>query len=62
VALARDPARLAALRQQLAANRSNHALFDTDAFCRNLEAFYFAAWRAAELGTAHDALHPPRPA
>lgn len=40
VALARDPARLAALREQLAANRLSTPLFDTAAITRSLEAAY----------------------
>lgn len=56
VALARDPARLAALKVRLAANRATHALYDTDGFCRNLEAAYVAMWRRSQLGEARDAL------
>jgi predicted O-linked N-acetylglucosamine transferase (SPINDLY family) len=40
LALARDPARLGALRQKLAANRSHAPLFDTARLTRNLEAAY----------------------
>lgn len=40
VALARDPARLAALRGRLAANRSTTPLFDTAASTRAIEAAY----------------------
>ncbi len=35
-----EPARLAALKQQLAANRQTHALFDNERFCRKLEAAF----------------------
>ena len=35
--LAQDPARLAELRARITENRSTHALFDTERFCRDLE-------------------------
>jgi protein O-GlcNAc transferase len=38
--LATDPARLAAVRQRLLANRATSTLFDTAAFTRNMEAAY----------------------
>ena len=38
VQLVQDPARLQAIKDRLAANRHTHALFDSDRFCRNLEA------------------------
>ncbi|HSS12294.1 MAG TPA: hypothetical protein VLL04_00270, partial [Rhizomicrobium sp.] len=40
--LARDPARLAAIRQKLVSGRKNVPLFDTIRFTRNLEAAYAA--------------------
>lgn len=40
LALARDPTRLKALREKLAANRSTAPLFDTARFARDLEALY----------------------
>ncbi len=40
LALARDPARLAALKQKLAANIATTPLFDADRFTRDLEAAY----------------------
>jgi predicted O-linked N-acetylglucosamine transferase (SPINDLY family) len=40
LALARDPARLGALREKLATNRAAAPLFDTARFTRNLEAAY----------------------
>jgi predicted O-linked N-acetylglucosamine transferase (SPINDLY family) len=52
--LARDPARLAALRQKLAHNRDRYPLFDTDRFVRHLEAAYTIMWQRAERGD------PPR--
>ena len=44
LALARDPARLAALRQRLAANRETAPLFDSARYTRNLEALYRRMW------------------
>jgi predicted O-linked N-acetylglucosamine transferase (SPINDLY family) len=38
--LARDPDRLTAIRAKLHANRSTHPLFNTDLYCRNLEAVF----------------------
>jgi len=40
LALARDPARLKALRDRLAANRATAPLFDTPRLARELEAAY----------------------
>jgi predicted O-linked N-acetylglucosamine transferase (SPINDLY family) len=40
--LARDPARLAAVRAKLAANRASQPLFDTVRFARDVEALYAA--------------------
>jgi len=40
LALAADQPRLAGIRAKLAANRATCALFDTDRFCRHLEAAY----------------------
>ena len=40
LALARDPARLGALREKLIANRTSAPLFDTPRLARNLEALY----------------------
>jgi len=54
--LARDPARIAALKARLAATRATTALCDADAFTRNLEAIYTAMWRQSQLGGARDAL------
>jgi len=54
--LARDPARLAAIKAKLAGNRTTTALCDADAFTRNLEAIYTSMWRQAQLGGARDAL------
>jgi len=43
--LARDPARLAALRQRLVAARPTAPLFDTPAFTRHLETAYTRMWQ-----------------
>jgi len=48
--LARDPARLAALRQKLGRNRDTYPLFDTHRFTRHLEAAYTTMWQCAERG------------
>ncbi len=45
VALAGDPVRLRALREELARNRGATALFDTEAFTRKLEAAYISMMR-----------------
>ncbi|MEX0808558.1 MAG: tetratricopeptide repeat protein [Dongiaceae bacterium] len=45
VALARDPARLAALRQRLQANLATAPLFDTARFVANLETAYETMWQ-----------------
>ena len=54
--LATEPALLADVKARIARNRHSAALFDTDAFTRNLEAIYIAMWRKTELCGAHDAL------
>lgn len=56
--LARDPARLAAVKARLATNRATSALCDADAFTRHLEAIYTAMWRRSQLGGVEDALCP----
>lgn len=55
VALARDPARLAALRARLIANRDASPLFDTPRFTRHVERAYEIMW------TTWLAAEPPRP-
>jgi predicted O-linked N-acetylglucosamine transferase (SPINDLY family) len=47
LALARDRARLGALRDRLAANRATAPLFDTPRLARDLEAAYVAMLAAA---------------
>lgn len=56
VKLVTTPAMLTEVKARLDANKKTHALFDTDAFCRNVEAAYVAMWRRAQLGAAHDEL------
>jgi protein O-GlcNAc transferase len=50
LALAREPARLAALRQKLARNRDVFPLFDTARFTRHMEAAYTTMWERAQRG------------
>lgn len=57
--LASNPALLASMRTKIQANQATHALFDTERFCRNLEAIYVSMWRQSELGDARDALSAP---
>jgi len=54
--LAKTPGRLSAIKEQLNRNLKTYPLFDTESFCRNLEAAYIAMWRRYELGDARDAL------
>ncbi|MFP5394137.1 MAG: tetratricopeptide repeat protein [Gammaproteobacteria bacterium] len=56
VKLASEPALLADAKARIKANRDVYPLFDTERFCRNLEAVYTAMWRKTELGGARDAL------
>jgi predicted O-linked N-acetylglucosamine transferase (SPINDLY family) len=51
-ALAADPARLAAIRSKLAANRATAPLFDSARFVANLERLYAAMWRRHQAGAA----------
>jgi predicted O-linked N-acetylglucosamine transferase (SPINDLY family) len=50
VALAKDPARLKALRDRLAANRASAPLFDTARFTRRIEAAYAGMWEIFQRG------------
>jgi len=52
LALARDPARLAALRQRLAANRATAPLFDSAAYARAIEAAFIRMWELHQTGEA----------
>jgi len=56
VRYAQDQALRESIRAQLATNRQTHPLFDTESFCRNLEASYIAMWRRQQVGDARDAL------
>jgi protein O-GlcNAc transferase len=49
-ALARDPARLQALRQRLEQNRATQPLFDTARLTRHLEAAYVTMWERWQRG------------
>jgi hypothetical protein len=58
--LASDAQERAAVRSRLAERRDRSALFDTDEFCRQLEALYIGLWRDSQLGSsAGDAPHAP---
>jgi predicted O-linked N-acetylglucosamine transferase (SPINDLY family) len=50
LALAQDPARLAALREKLARNRESQPLFDTIRTTRALEAAYTTMWQRSQAG------------
>jgi len=52
--LAGDPTLLRAVREKLMANRQTHALFDTDRFCRHIEAAYVRMWEI------HQRAEPPQ--
>jgi predicted O-linked N-acetylglucosamine transferase (SPINDLY family) len=60
LALARDPARLAALRQKLARNRRSTPLFDTDRFRRHIEAAYATMWENFQRGEGPRPFAVPR--
>jgi len=50
LALARDPARLQAIRMKLTESRRTPPLFDTAAFARNLETAFVAMWERQQKG------------
>ena len=50
LALAADPARLGVLRARLQQGRMGSALFDTEAFARNIESAYTAIWQRHQAG------------
>ena len=52
IALAGEPAAIAALKARLAANRSQSPLFDTDGFCRRIEQAYLRMWQIRQAGGA----------
>ena len=60
IGLAREPARLAELRQRLAANRLATALFDIAGFTRHIEAAYTAMYERYHAGLAPDHIDIPR--
>jgi predicted O-linked N-acetylglucosamine transferase (SPINDLY family) len=53
--LAREPARLAAVKRKLAANRDRSSLFDTKRFTRDLEAAYVRMWERHQIGQRPEA-------
>ncbi|MDO9003195.1 MAG: tetratricopeptide repeat protein [Aquabacterium sp.] len=57
--LATNPELLSGVKAKLQANKATYPLFDTDSFCKNLEAIYVSMWRQSELGGAVDALSAP---
>ena len=58
--LARDPPRLAALRNELTANRETSALFDVARFTKDLEAAYTTMWETSQRGgTPESFVVPP---
>jgi protein O-GlcNAc transferase len=58
--LAREPARLAALRRRLATHGARSPLFDTPRFARDLESLYLQMWNRRRNGLPPAALHVPR--
>ncbi len=52
LALAGDPAALAAMGEKISAERETSPLFDTLKFCRHLEAAYRGMWEIAQAGEA----------
>jgi predicted O-linked N-acetylglucosamine transferase (SPINDLY family) len=59
LALAREPARLAALRARLAANRLSSPLYDTDRFRASLEAAYLHMMEISREGRAPESFTVP---
>jgi protein O-GlcNAc transferase len=57
--LANQPNQLKYLRDKVSENLVTQALFDTQSFCRNLEATLIAMWRRSQLGVARDGLGSP---
>lgn len=56
VKLATNPAALGELKSRIGANKATFPLFDTEGFCRNLEAAYISMWRQSQLVGARDGL------
>jgi len=48
--LAKDPGQLGALRARIEGGRASNPLFDTQRFCRNLEAAYFTMYERSQRG------------
>lgn len=59
IELARDPARLQAIKRKLADNRLSAPLFNTDLFTRHIEAAYTAMYQRHQSGLAPDHLLVP---
>src|SRR5262249_18714676 len=48
--LATDPSLLQSIRRKLEQNRLSHPLFDTNRFCRHIEAAYHTMWQIWQRG------------
>jgi predicted O-linked N-acetylglucosamine transferase (SPINDLY family) len=48
--LATNRKRLAEIKSKLAQNRNTYPLFDTDRFCRHIEAAYTRMWERSQRG------------
>ncbi len=59
LSLAREPARLAAIRAKLAENRDTCPLFDISRFTRHLESAYTEMWQRVQRGEAPTRLDVP---
>lgn len=59
LALARDPQRLASLKEELARNRGTCPLFDTRRFARHIEAAYVTMWERSQRGEKPTAFAVP---
>jgi protein O-GlcNAc transferase len=57
--LATTPALLADVRARLSRNRTNYPLFDTNRFCRHMEAAYIGMWERYQRGEAPAHLSMP---
>jgi predicted O-linked N-acetylglucosamine transferase (SPINDLY family) len=55
--LASDPNKLRSLREQLAANRSTHPLFDTPLFTKHIESAYLSMWNRYQERLAPDHIY-----
>lgn len=60
IEIAQDPARLIALRTKLVCNRLRSPLYDTEQFCRRIEAGFIAMTARQRAGLAPDHIHIPR--